>query len=324
MKRIALIGLSTPVLYDYRFQAKKAFSDLSDSPNPILDSPFGLLLLYDELWFVCRSLCPNNMRHLPYVKFLDESSMLSKIENFSLDKLKKEEIELPNQYRNFYKEFFANYENNVKNMGINWGWRGIDNHTHAIKVCDLVTNACPTNLSNLLFDMSLVKILDKRNVELITNSFTQCWIESPDNPIIRSKLAELIIIENIPNYLSPQGPYHDCVEEVRNNQYLKDYRKWILSQPANLSEKELSDVKKEVEATIQKSQDEVFLKYLNPKTSYLSVGKTVVGTTIDLLTQGVFSSIYSVCENIVDYFTKGNNKWQGFIVSTRELKKNKN
>ena len=80
-KRIAFIGLSTPLFYDYRNPASKAISDLGSSPNPILDSPFGLFLLFDEIWFLCRSLCPQNMRDLPYVKFLDESGKLPLLKN---------------------------------------------------------------------------------------------------------------------------------------------------------------------------------------------------------------------------------------------------
>ena len=54
-KRVAYIGISYPLLYDYRHQANKSLNDLSDSPNPIIES-----------------VCPNNMRNLPYVKFVDE------------------------------------------------------------------------------------------------------------------------------------------------------------------------------------------------------------------------------------------------------------
>lgn len=49
--RIGLVGLSSPLFYDYGISAGRAPSDLYDSPNPVLDSPFGLMLLYDELWF---------------------------------------------------------------------------------------------------------------------------------------------------------------------------------------------------------------------------------------------------------------------------------
>src|SRR5215204_5796630 len=70
--RIGLVGLSTPIAFDYGVEATRTLADVASSPNPILDSPFGLMLLYDELWFVCRSLCPENMRGCSFVRFLDE------------------------------------------------------------------------------------------------------------------------------------------------------------------------------------------------------------------------------------------------------------
>ena len=36
-KRIAYIGISYPLLYDYKHQAKKSPNDLWDSPNPIIE-----------------------------------------------------------------------------------------------------------------------------------------------------------------------------------------------------------------------------------------------------------------------------------------------
>ena len=71
-KRTAYIGISYPLLYDYRYQADKSPNDLLDSPNPIIESPLGLMIFYDEILFLCRSVCPNNMRNLPYVRFVDE------------------------------------------------------------------------------------------------------------------------------------------------------------------------------------------------------------------------------------------------------------
>ena len=71
-KRTAYIGISYPLLYDYEHQANKGPNDLSDSPNPIIESPLGLMIFYDEILFLCKSVCPNNMRNLPYVKFVDE------------------------------------------------------------------------------------------------------------------------------------------------------------------------------------------------------------------------------------------------------------
>ena len=56
-RRIAYIGLSYPLLYDYQHQAEMTENDVADSPNPIIESPLGLMILYDELWFLCESIC---------------------------------------------------------------------------------------------------------------------------------------------------------------------------------------------------------------------------------------------------------------------------
>ena len=83
-KRIAYIGISYPLLYDYWHPADKSSNDLIDSPNPIIESPLGLMIFYDEIVFLCRSVCPNNMRNLPYVKFVDEL-----YSNFSFEDIEK-------------------------------------------------------------------------------------------------------------------------------------------------------------------------------------------------------------------------------------------
>jgi hypothetical protein len=90
--RIAYVGLSTPLLYDFQYPARKTKADLSSSPNPILDSPFGLMLLYDEIWVLCRSLCPENMRSLDYVKFLDEEQILPDLSDIQMSSLAKDII----------------------------------------------------------------------------------------------------------------------------------------------------------------------------------------------------------------------------------------
>lgn len=64
-KRIGYIGLSSPIAFDYSNQASRTSNDTTtySSPNPIYMGGLGMLLLYDELWFLCESLCPENMRN---------------------------------------------------------------------------------------------------------------------------------------------------------------------------------------------------------------------------------------------------------------------
>ena len=43
VKRIAFLGLSGPIAYDYKNKLDAVY------PNPILEAPLGLMVLYDEL-----------------------------------------------------------------------------------------------------------------------------------------------------------------------------------------------------------------------------------------------------------------------------------
>src|SRR5260370_15334750 len=123
LMRTDFVGLSTPLFYDYRHPASRAPSDLYSSPNPILDSPFGLMLLYDEIWFLCRSLCPENMRESPHVRFLDERKMLPPLRDLAtLETWKDVEASpsLRDRYRKATRTFFDSYKETVKRVGVTW------------------------------------------------------------------------------------------------------------------------------------------------------------------------------------------------------------
>jgi len=319
--RIAYVGLSTPLFYDYHFSASKSPADVSSSPNPILDSPFGMMLLFDEIWFLCRSLCPENMRNLSYVRFMDEQGLLPDIKDIEFpnlyESIKDDELLLAKY--NAFHDVFKMYEESLKSVGYIWG-RWPDNHSHSLKLGSVKKSANSVNINNILFDIEVVKMLGKNKVELITNSFSQRWLQTESNPFLQSHVAELLVINNIPNYLSTKGPYHPCIEEARENTYLKDFRKWIVEQKLIFDQKDLIDMKRAVESAIQESQDNIFLKYLDKKTMYKSIGKTLAGTVMDAFVPGV-STITTIAEEISSYFDKGSTRWQGFIVSMRKIKK---
>jgi hypothetical protein len=319
-KRIAYVGLSTPVGYDYLNQASRTKADISSSPNPVLDSPFGLFLLFDEIWFLTRSLCPDNLRSAPFVKFLDEINDFTFINDLQVNRMVKE---LSKIEREMYDQDIQlgriNCETVIKNLDVDWEI-GLDNHTHGLKLGDGILGGNPT-LDNLLFDMEIIKLLDEDNIELITNSYTQSWFESEKGNFREMEFAETIIIDNIPNYLTSKGPYHPCVEEARDNSFLKDFRKWITSQPLHTDVNELNDIKKEVEEAIRKSQDEIFLKAFNSKGHFKSVGKAMVGDAVGILIPGA-STAGTAIEETINFFHNRKRRWQAFVVSIRHQNMN--
>ena len=142
--RIAYIGLSYPTFYDYLHESPKTQNDTSSSPNPVIESPWGLMILYDELWFLCESLCPNNMRKLPYVKFVDKM-----FPDLYFDDM------LVNDYniQQYGYDGLISYERIMDSMNLEPSIRkGLDIHTHELKICSLSVDA-RDDIQNYFIDM---------------------------------------------------------------------------------------------------------------------------------------------------------------------------
>jgi hypothetical protein len=245
---------------------------------------------------------------------LDERDILPPLTDIAFPDLYetvKSSPELSRRYESFQSSFSI-YRDTVMRVGVHWD-AGPDNHTHGLQIGRLKTSANSLRLENIFFDMEVIRRLGRKDVELITNSFTQRWIEDPNNPIVKIRFTEQLVIDKIPNYLSPRGPYHPCVDEARSNSYLRHFRKWI-SEESPKAEAELLEAKREVEEAIKKSQQEIFLKALDPKKQYWSVGKTLVAAAVDLVAPGI-STIASLGEAALEFIDRDKKRWQGFLVS---------
>jgi hypothetical protein len=311
MKRIGYVGLSTPSFYDYRNPASRAPSDDVSSPNPILEGAFGSLLLYDELWFLCRSLCPENMRSLHYIKFLDE---LNQIPEFD-----PHWVPAPNEMFdvaaiNAFRKSSDAYIKVKKQAKVYWN-AAADNHTHNLKIGTLRLSGSSWNIKNVVFDMMFAQRLDPK-VELITNSFTSCLFKTEASVRDRIVLSEVLVLDSVPQFLTPSGPYHSCVEEVRESAYLEQFRHWIQTEALSASTKDVKDVKAEVEAKLAESQRKIFLKYLDPKGSYKSLAETMIGIGLDALVPGA-SPVKDLIGQLSKEKEKQGLRWQGFILEAR-------
>jgi hypothetical protein len=123
-KRILLVGASGPVGYDYRREEKDGV------PYPVLEDLWGILLCYDEIWFLARELCPRDMWDLPYVRFIGEGG----IPGADLSKLRlaseQMEAELGRDYAWVDPTPFGAVLERVTSNDAN----GLDNHSRGIRV----------------------------------------------------------------------------------------------------------------------------------------------------------------------------------------------
>src|SRR5262249_35429776 len=120
-----------------------------------------LLMLFDEIWFLSRSLCPQNMRDLPYVRFMDESGLLP---------LGLRTVEVPDpaalsripslQTRSErLRRALRSYGTNVKRIGIHWDAIA-DHHTDRLDIDGRRVRGDSLSLWNVLFDLEIVNKLN--------------------------------------------------------------------------------------------------------------------------------------------------------------------
>ena len=313
-KRIAYVGVSFPISYDYGHQASRTRNDLYQPPNPIIESPMGLLILYDEIWFLCESLCPENMRKLPYVKFVDQE--FPKIYLGDLDKFKESEKHCLLGISDFsWDEFRSIYKSLPEYR--------LDSHGRSIKVLGHKLSTICNDKNNLLTDMYILKILEEKgmsSIDYVSNRL-YTWNDSSNVKNFKkykeAQLAEELILSDIPNYLSFQGPYHECIEDLRNDKLLVEYRRWIMSDKENIKNKEITELVEEVNKKIEMCKNDVFLKNIdNAKYKlFSSISKTIITTVFSEL--GFLDIFASIFNDIEEFKEKSSYSWQGFVVRAR-------
>jgi hypothetical protein len=311
--RKAYIGISYPLLYNYQTsQFVKGHKKLGPLPNPIIESPVGLMILYDEIWFLSRALCPINMRSLPYVFFVDEQypefdfEGITKISTNMLDDFTIACNECPYEIQELLSTT-----------------PGMDTHSRIIPVGN-ASLFFTSNINSFIFDCYVVSALQESynlDIEMITNSI----FTTPETPNSSAfEFTEKLIIHDIPNYLTKLGPYHECFEELRDNEFLKDFRKWILEDHSHIQKAEMSEMCNSVEHAITRAQEESYIAKLKENKSskfWLSSAKTIISTCLGIPFPqvSICDATSSIARHSIEYKKIKNDRWQGFIIQSNHI-----
>jgi hypothetical protein len=317
MKRRAYIGLSSPTAYFYD-HGNKYFDKEPWHWNPILESLQGLITLFDELWFLSRSLCPVSLRKENYVKFLDEDSdyiplingLTEILNSNSLDGIVQDNA-IIDQYidiqSDYTSEQFKRYSQVIENVygrqpDINLP---IDNHSHAIDLCGFGVRGNSMRIDLLAYDISFLSRAGIRNIELVTNRFNNAAFKTNPTIIKNIQVAQSVIIKRIPFLQTPSGPIINRIEAIRESNFLVDFRNKILNSenPENLVE------------LVANIEDE-FEKYRNDVLLQLQI-KSRIGTSIaknacSLIVGTIIPGVGEIKSLISDAETR-KFSWTGFL-----------
>ncbi len=316
-KRIGYVGLSSPLFYDKKNAATRTANDESTSPNPILDGGVGAMLLYDEIWFLCRSLCPENMRNLKFVRFLDEEQMTPQLD---LDEGEKEMFwsNLDPAARKAFRAHNADYQDTRRLLGLKSG--EIYTATYNLTINGFLTRGTSQNYAKLYMDVHAVNEMPD-SVELITNRITSLALNTDSRASNLAASAESILFRNIQEHLDLEGPYHPYIEELRESTFLSGFRSWILENLESASESELLEFVSEVDVKIAEDMKKQYLKHLDPSQIYRDTTSTVISAFAEDLIPfaSTASSIASLAKSYDSYREARKLHWQGFLLEAEKL-----
>jgi hypothetical protein len=313
--RTAFVGLSGPLFYDYKNKASRTGADLSSSPNAVLVAPISLMLLYDEIWFLTRSLCPENLRQCAFVRFVDESGALDDLDPDDAQKwleLNSSSLETA-AYKIMREEFFDHYRDVLHNTGINWS-NACDNHTHGLKIGPFEVGANSASFRSLLFDLYILEKLERPYVDLVTNPYLEKCLESSLFPAGKLSFSERLIGRRLLNWQTPSGPYRPEIEDLRQHRFLEDYRSWVAKLDGKFDAQEAAERQEAVEREIHSEMRRALLEKLNDgllvKNSAVLLGKAV----LDLATAGVSGYFLDSAETVKKHVETKSSRWQGFLL----------
>ncbi|WP_146051336.1 hypothetical protein [Agrobacterium rosae] len=320
MKR-AFVGFSSCIAYDYQNKATKAASDLQSSPNPIMYGSTGLLLLYDEIWFACRSVAPESLRSLPYVHFLDEKypdiylgedfdKAIEDIDISMTEALK----ETDDRYNSTWSEVTEHVSRN-----------GVDNHTHGISALGKNFGGNATQ-RNLAIDLALIDKFPGLGLEIVLNPLTVPAIYSPfgfvdqtDNLVGFSNMElthRLLTFGELYDYVGNKGPYHPILDEMRNDRLLEEFRRWVGANTSILDNQEIRAIEKDVNTRLRELRIKSLEKYVSKKHLIQAPAQMLKSAVLGLVPPA--NGIAKLVEIIKANRKAESVRWQAFIAISKE------
>ncbi|KOQ71163.1 hypothetical protein [Stenotrophomonas maltophilia] len=254
------IGLSGPTFYDYQNTASQTRNDGVGAPNPILENSLALTVFYDEIWFLCESLCPQSLRGHPSTRYLDQE--IDKQPTHVQENVRSA-LKLPPDYgddsmREVISRNFDEYWPRAENAGAYW-WnskgRRIDNHTRPLDILGVHCIANSNSPATLATDIAIHKALEKSlPITLSLNSFsqelfakrfpTQFHPTQDDNT--KARTGSFVINAMVDNCVSIQGPDPMIFDHIATNDYTKQFRRYIAAKNIEDAARSYLDVTAEI------------------------------------------------------------------------------
>lgn len=286
-----LIGASSPVGYFYLQAGEKG------RPAPILESPLSYLLLYEEVWFLSRQLCPYNMEKLDFVHFVDEELQPEGLPEDAIPK------DILREYGPFPWDTWKDVIGST--IGLRWSY---DNHARRLKFGELHLLPSPGRYESLLVDRF---VATEFGMDLVENTANAVWSQDLDEQTFKTTVSEKLLSSSFTSLQTIDGPWHPAIADLRSDSLLKSYRRRIelVENSTDLLEvdKRLTELSVEFDSVTRKIVEEHYnTSSLGKSTASFLVGlMPAVGNAI-----GALGLAKEVSDKLI---ARRNSGWVGFL-----------
>lgn len=312
------IGLSAPVAYDFKHGGPRLSSHRHEVGNPILEGGVSLSLMYDELWFLTRALCPLNLRERKWVHFLDEEGLLPDISDLSIYALNTMRHQEPG-WRNWNDKTVSDSRRPssffLQQQSPYIPWR--KSTLAGLMIGDHLWAAC-FDITRVLFDsLVLARVIEGGNLdmEIIGNSYNHDLMASTHS-FARTRAVTSLLFSDLPEHLAPEGPFHPVLEELRSDRLISEFRQWITAAqpPPDQVDNEMWAAR--IRNGIRKAANSLFVRAARDS-AWRRVGMAAALDAIGILVPGLSTAVES---GRIVVSRKNRNKlhWQAFLVSAEE------
>ena len=291
----------------------------------------GLLVYYDEIVFLSRHLCPEDMRELDYVSFLtdrdDFSRKFQEVKNTLPEELSSAPLTDRPRPISAFADAISKVTGQPRVMEGDKVVFAADNHTRNFPIVrDIVIHANSADFRCLYMDWETISRFNLESCDQVYNSINANYYSGICHKVSKNQSAAItheLLARKLPNYLSPGGPYHECMEELRSHPFLVDLRQYLDEVVSEGRAEEISKSALEVERLAMHYRDTTFRKYLQGRREHWSVAITAITDLIGCVVPGT-GLITKVIEAHFSQRKIREIRWAGFLADLQAWPRTQN
>lgn len=205
-----------------------------------------------------------------------------------------------------------------------------DNHGGGVELLTgLKAAGSSTWFRNVLIDWMIPHAFGIENCDIVSNSANQVYYEalrqksptSQESRLIgnQRRIKHQLVAGVLPNYLNSDGPYHPCLEELRNHQYLEEARSYIDELIIENQADEIEKICKNITELAHNIRDEVFTKHLSKSREYWVYCKAAIAELVGLFIPGI-GLVTTVLEECKAARGRARIRWARFVTDIEKIK----